>query len=112
MGTQEAKAVVGRVGHVLDLQRQGEPFVYIGRAMPRYGLPASKWANPYRIGPNCTREQAIKQYFEYLQRRPDLMDALPELRGKVLACWCKTSPDVPCHGELLVSMANREPHHD
>src|SRR5215831_6014372 len=35
--------------------------------------------------------------------RHELMAALPELRGKDLACWC--SPE-PCHGEVLLELAN------
>jgi hypothetical protein len=36
---------------VLNKRTDGYPesAVYIGRAMPRYGLPASKWANPFRL---------------------------------------------------------------
>jgi len=31
------------------------------------------------------------------------MAALPELRGKVLGCWCAPKA---CHGDVLVSLAN------
>ncbi|SFV09685.1 DUF4326 domain-containing protein [Alicyclobacillus macrosporangiidus] len=79
-----------------------EPFdVYIGRAVPRLGLRRSKWANPYRIGRDGTREECIRKYREYVLGRPDLMEALGELRGKVLGCWC--SPE-PCHGDVLVEL--------
>ena len=30
-----------------------------------------------------------------------------ELRGKNLACWCK--PDQPCHADVLLELANKEP---
>ena len=30
-----------------------------------------------------------------------------ELRGKNLACWCK--PGEPCHADVLLELANREP---
>lgn len=39
--------------------------------------------------------------------RQRLLDRLPELRGKNLACWCK--PGAPCHAEVLLDLANREP---
>lgn len=72
--------------------------VYIGRP--------SKWGNPYAIGKDGTREEVIEKYRAYIQARPDLMAALPELRGKVLGCWCKTTPDVPCHGDVLAELVN------
>lgn len=67
--------------------------VYIGRP--------SKWSNPYRIGPGTTRAQAIEKYREYIVLRPDLLDALGELRGKNLGCWCAP---LPCHGDVLVEL--------
>jgi len=34
-----------------------------------------------------------------------ILQNLPELRGKNLACWCK--PDAPCHADVLLKLANR-----
>ncbi|MBX6396077.1 MAG: DUF4326 domain-containing protein [Alicyclobacillaceae bacterium] len=79
-----------------------EPYdVYIGRAMPRFGLARSKWANPFRIGRDGTREECIAKYREYVMSRPDLLEALGELRGKTLGCWCKPNP---CHGDVLAEL--------
>jgi hypothetical protein len=36
--------------------------VYIGRAAPRYGLRASKWANPFMIGRDGERDEVIAMY--------------------------------------------------
>lgn len=69
--------------------------VYIGRQ--------SKWSNPFRIGRNGTRMQVILRYERYLSQCPWLLEDLHELQGLVLGCWC--SPH-PCHGEVLVRMAN------
>lgn len=80
-----------------------EPYdLYIGRAMPRQGLAGSKWANPYRIGKDGDRWEVIEKYRLYIEKRPDLMAALPELEGLVLGCWCK--PDA-CHGDVLLELA-------
>lgn len=76
--------------------RNDPSHVYIGRG--------SKWGNPFRITPTRTREQSISMYNDYLHTRPDLMDALPELVGKVLVCYCKP---LPCHGDTLARMANQ-----
>ena len=74
-----------------------EPYdVYIGRP--------SKWGNPFSIGKDGSREDVIRKYEEYLLGRPDLMKALPELKGKVLGCWCKPKA---CHGDVLVKYAER-----
>lgn len=42
-----------------------------------------------------------------VQRREAVLTALPELRGKNLACWCK--PGEPCHADVLLELANAEP---
>jgi hypothetical protein len=70
--------------------------VYIGRP--------SKWGNPFVIGRDGTRDEVIAKYESWLIKQPDLMDALPVLRGKTLACWC--SPE-PCHGDVLERLANQ-----
>lgn len=67
--------------------------VYIGRP--------GKWGNPYRIGMDGTREEVIQKYVEYLMQRRDLIDALPELKDKILGCWC--APKF-CHGHVLVAL--------
>lgn len=77
--------------------------VYIGRAMPRRGLKASRWANPFRIGPDGTRDEVIDKYAEWLDAQPELLACLPELAGKVLGCWC--APE-RCHGDVLIDLAN------
>jgi Domain of unknown function (DUF4326) len=47
---------------------------------------------------------------ELLQRRKAVLEALPALRGKNLACWCPLpehgEPD-NCHAALLLELANR-----
>ncbi|MGQ9368962.1 DUF4326 domain-containing protein [Azospirillum sp. ST 5-10] len=36
--------------------------------------------------------------------REAVLAALPELRGRDLACWCK--PGTPCHVDVLLELAN------
>ena len=69
--------------------------VYIGRP--------SKWGNPFVIGKDGDREMVIRKYREWLIEQPELVAALPELKGKVLGCWC--SPQA-CHGDVLISLVN------
>lgn len=75
--------------------------VYIGRANKYRGWKASKWANPFRIGEGCTREESIEKYRFCLQNTPELLEQLGELQGKRLGCWCK---DEACHGDVLVEL--------
>lgn len=86
--------------------------VYIGR-WNRNVPVQSKWANPFKIGKDGTRAQVIEKYRDYLLSRQDLMDALPELRGKRLGCWCVQSPvselrqEQQCHGEVLLELLSK-----
>ena len=62
----------------------------------------SRWGNPFRLRREADRAQVIAQYRAWLLAQPDLLAALPTLRGKVLACWCAPRP---CHGDVLVALA-------
>lgn len=82
-----------------------EPYdIYIGRP--------SIWGNPFSHLPNTLatyrvkdRKEAITRYKEWLLQNEELLKRLPELKGKVLACWCKPQA---CHGDILLELANKE----
>lgn len=71
------------------------------------------WGNPYN-DKYQTVDQRISQYEKYLTGNQKLMEKLPELRGKVLLCWCKklnkhlkgSEKDQPCHGDILAKLCN------
>jgi hypothetical protein len=77
--------------------------VYIGRP--------SKWGNPFTHREDGTLaefkvdtvEEAVEGYRTWVQGHPELMAALPELKGKTLGCWCKPGP---CHGDVLAELAD------
>lgn len=70
--------------------------VYIGRP--------TKWGNPYIIGDQYTREEAIQKYEKYLTNNPELIrQAKIELKGKDLVCYCAP---LKCHGDILLKIAN------
>lgn len=71
--------------------------VYIGRG--------SKWGNPFKIGKHGNREEVIDKYEAYIMDQPNLLQALPELKGKTLGCWCKPKN---CHGDILKRMVEDE----
>jgi len=80
-----------------------------------------KWGNPFRIAPafesegckmpEITAESAVSLYREWIERalenHPSTYDALQDLRGKNLACFCRL--DQPCHADVLLDLANRKP---
>jgi hypothetical protein len=66
-----------------------------------WDLPESKWANPFKIGRDGTREQVIALYEYFVRSKPELNAGLPELRGKDLACWCAPRA---CHGDVLLRL--------
>ena len=82
---------------------------YIGRG--------SIWGNPFvprgwgKRSKHAVEEvdDCLAAYEVHVRARPDLMARLPELRGKVLGCWCFClgDPDEPerCHGHVLARMA-------
>jgi hypothetical protein len=79
--------------------------IYIGREYRRgkYDLDKSPWRNHFEIGKDGDRAEVIAKYADWLPTQPQLIARLPELRGKVLGCWCAPKP---CHGDVLVRLAN------
>jgi hypothetical protein len=76
-----------------------QEIVYIGRP--------TKFGNPFKIGRDGNRKECLDKYYEYIKNdRQDLIDALPELKGKALACWCKPKD---CHGDILVKLIEDDP---
>jgi len=77
--------------------------VYIGRP--------SKWGNPFShkngtlaLYKAADRDEAVQKYEEWLLSQPELVEVVKaELKGKVLACWCKP---LSCHGDVLLKIAN------
>lgn len=61
----------------------------------------TEWGNPTEIDlkKGITRLDAIKNYYEYLMAKRDLLKKLPTLMGKRLGCHCK--PEF-CHGDIIV----------
>jgi len=62
------------------------------------------WGNPFRIGPDGTREEVIDKYREWVLTQPMLMSHLNWLKGKRLGCWCKP---LACHGDVLVELIDK-----
>lgn len=89
-----------------------------GWAMPDNTVSVSRpgiFGNPFRVDARCTQARAVELFGMWIngntERYPDLderlnvlLRALPKLRGKNLACWCKAG--TPCHADVLLDLAN------
>lgn len=89
---------------VVNIRSTTKYDVYVGRGSP--------WGNPFThlpledTGAVCqvtTRQESIARYEDWLLENPKLLARLPELRGKVLGCWCAP---LACHAEVLAHYAN------
>jgi hypothetical protein len=58
-----------------------------------------KFGNPYVVGKDGTAGQCAEKFRLHLNELLD-SQALEELRGKNLACWCKIGQ--PCHADVLL----------
>jgi hypothetical protein len=67
----------------------------------------SKWGNPYKIGVDGDRAAVIEKFQQFIAGDTPtavaLREALPELQGRRLVCFC--APE-PCHGDILAAMAD------
>lgn len=93
------------------IQRKGGQIVqdcdvYIGRrwSLGGWDLPASPFANPFRKA-DYPDQDVVDKYRDYLLSKPKLLAKLPELRGKVLGCFC--SPTESCHGDVLIELLDQ-----
>ncbi len=81
----------------------------VDRSSP-FGNPFTHLNGPtlakYKV---ATRDEAIERYKDWFIDQPQLIVRLPELRGKVLGCWCirGTSTEVGCHASWLAELAGR-----
>lgn len=81
------------------LDADPERHMYIGRNMPYVsGANGSKWQNPFPVK-KYGIDASLEEYERAVRSDRTLMSCLPELRGKVLGCWCV--PQSRCHGQVL-----------
>jgi hypothetical protein len=88
-------------------------------ALVRISRP-SRWGNPFPVGPDGDRGEVLARYRAWLDgegtetlaagkttvSRAWVLEHLPDLAGKVLACWC--APE-PCHGDVLADRVEALP---
>jgi len=69
--------------------------VFIGRP--------SEWGNPFVKDRHGSRTEVIQKYRAWIVTQPRLMAKLPQLKGKILGCYCKP---LACHGDVLAELAD------
>ena len=70
----------------------------------------SRWGNPFVVGRDGDRAECVARYRRALEAgelRFTVEEACSQLAGRDLACWCAL--DVPCHADVLLEIANRDP---
>lgn len=71
-----------------------------------YIMRPSIYGNPYKIGPNSSREDVVQRHREWIMRPENeklRYFIRMTLRGRDLVCVCKPHP---CHGDVLLEIAN------
>lgn len=48
---------------------------------------------------------AFEYYLLNMYHGKILMESISELKGKIVCCWCP--PGEPCHGDILLKLANK-----
>lgn len=81
--------------------------IYVERANAQYNLAHSKFANPFPVTKNCSRQESIDKYrfwlYEQLKIGNITKQDILSLEGKNLVCYC--SP-LPCHSNVLINAFN------
>jgi len=100
--TAEAARVPTRAC-VNEVLQQGElplGHVYVGMGNHAHRLPTTKWKSPWQVGVNCTPQDWIPLFVQYV--RETLWQELDELEGKVLVCDCPAAQT--CEADLLAGL--------
>jgi len=103
------------VGHT----KQDSTDVYIGRGpngrdMLETAVGNRGWlGNPFTLDEH-TREESIEKFrdvfYDRIMLDDEFREAVKELRGETLGCWCQTvDADSPaCHGEVIAEYLNQD----
>ena len=69
------------------------------------------FGNPYILVKDGERDEVIQQFEDWLRGKRDIswkqdirkeiLRRLPELKGKILGCWCKP---LSCHGDVYIKL--------
>ena len=63
------------------------------------------WEMPFMIGKDGSRAEVLMMHGRWFFQQEELLCALPSLAGHDLVCACSPRP---CHGDLLLWLANMD----
>ncbi|MDO8610081.1 MAG: DUF4326 domain-containing protein [bacterium] len=86
---------------IINIKSGAKYDIYCGRKHKWNNLPESKWSNKFIINKDGNRNEVIEKYRLWINSQPDLLESLPELKSKILGCWCIPEK---CHCEILVEL--------
>lgn len=68
----------------------------------------TRFGNRNRIGEGGITDAAtaVRAYAADVAADPALITAIRALRGRCIACWCDPQADSPCHGDVILQIAN------
>ena len=93
----ENNVYVGRTGRIWITQEKNIIF-----HKNIFYYKASKWANPFKVTDECSLEESLDKYIDYIVQTGLIYD-IHELKGKTLGCWCTSSK---CHATILCEIAD------
>lgn len=90
-------------GHIINLDKKETVVVNVsnGGGCDIYIDRRGKWGNKFYMDQDseAERNRVCDEHLAWLPTQPKLIEALPELIGKRLGCWCKPQR---CHGDNLI----------
>lgn len=98
-GTESVVLLNGKSTDFVDVH--DGPAIYIGRENSHYDLERSPLANPYPVSEHARKDSLLKYtdtLIEAVQESEEMQDAVLDLYGKPIACWCL--PKL-CHGHVI-----------
>lgn len=108
------KAVRPPAPAIYHVKNAPDDAIYIGRRNALLKLETSPYHNPFVVGVDGTREQVLEKFEEYWyapKQEALRVQAIVELSGKNLKCWCKRrKKSYACHGDIIIEFldtANR-----
>jgi hypothetical protein len=95
------------IGSTVKVWLRDPSHVYVGSDRPARlvewkGVPASIFANPYKVTSEKGPRAVLEEYKRYILNKYSVEFLQRELKGKVLGCLCKSTE--PCHADVLVEL--------
>ena len=85
-------------GHLDSIKQPMRGDLFIGRGSRQRSLKKSLWCNPFKVS-EYGRDVAGSMFEDHLRTDQDLNDALWQVSGARLVCYCR--PGESCHADII-----------